>query len=517
MNKTFRLSALIIMIIFFLSCEEKPTSPVITTSNVSEITTTTAVSGGVITDDGGASIISKGICWNTSDNPTTDNSSTTETGESTSFTSTLTDLSPKTLYYVRAYATNSAGTGYGKSVSFTTLGDTPVVVAANATNIAIDSAVLNGTVNPNSLSTTVSFEWGTTTGYGNTVTAMQSPVTGSTSVSVSADLTGLAPGTTYHFRVVATNELGTTNSTDLTFTTLGQVPTVLAPSTTNLKVNTVTLNGSVNPNYLSTTVVFEWGTTTGYGNTITALQSPLTGSTPASINADLSGLTPETTYHFRIKATNILGTVFGEDLTFKTFAAIDADGNGYFSVIINTQTWMAKNLETSKYNNGDLIGTTNPSTLDISGESTPKYQWASWFDENKVSTYGRLYTWHAAVDSRGICPTGWHVPSLTDWITLIDFLGGEAVAGSKLKETGTSHWNNNTDATNESGFTALAGGMRILDGSFWGAYHAGVFWTTTPSIDPIYARTIFIYGDRTNIDYASQEKIKGQSIRCIKD
>ena len=273
----------------------------------------------------------------------------------------------------------------------------------------------------------------------------------------------------------------------------------------------------MNPHYLPTEVIFEWGTTTNYGNISALTNNPIEGNTQVNVYTDLSGLEPETTYHFRIKATNILGTVFGEDLTFKTFAAIDGDGTGYYSVLINTQTWLTENLKTLKYSNGDLIGTTNPSSLDVSGESTPKYQWASLDDENKVSAYGRMYTWNVVADSRGICPAGWHVPSQTEWVTLIDYLGGEAVAGSKLKETGTIHWNFNSDATNESGFTALPGGTRFSYGMFWGANHAGVFWTTTPYINPIYSRVIVIYGDRPNIDYHTQEKESGQSIRCIKD
>jgi uncharacterized protein (TIGR02145 family) len=142
----------------------------------------------------------------------------------------------------------------------------------------------------------------------------------------------------------------------------------------------------------------------------------------------------------------------------------DVDGNVYKTVTIGTQVWMAENLKTTRYRNGDLIGTTNPDTLDILSESTPKYQWAYEGSELIADTYGRLYTEYAVTDSRNVCPTGWHVPTNAEFTTLTTFLGGESVAGVKLKEAGTKHWRYNNpsvpSATNETGFTALPSGYR---------------------------------------------------------
>jgi uncharacterized protein (TIGR02145 family) len=147
----------------------------------------------------------------------------------------------------------------------------------------------------------------------------------------------------------------------------------------------------------------------------------------------------------------------------------DIDGNVYTSVTIGTQVWLVQNLKTTRYRNGDLIGTTTPATLEITAEATPKYQWAYDGNESKVATYGRLYTWYAVTDSRNVCPTGWHVPTDDEWTALTDYLGGESVAGGKLKEAGTTHWiSPNTGATNESGFTALPGGYRGINNSFQG-------------------------------------------------
>lgn len=241
MKLIFLLSATILMFLLFYSCEKKATIPVVTTTSVREITTTTAVSGGEITDDGGAAIITKGICWNTSDNPTLENNKTTENLNSASFTSYLSQLTPGTSFFVRAYATNNAGTAYGTSVSFKTLGDKPLSTASNASEILTTSATLSGIVNPNSLTATVSFEYGLTTSYGSSVSASQSPLSGGSDVNVSVSLTGINPGKTYHFRIKSENSLGITYSDDKTFTTLGQIPaiTTIDPSSISILIQTI--------------------------------------------------------------------------------------------------------------------------------------------------------------------------------------------------------------------------------------------------------------------------------------
>ena len=200
-------------------------------------------------------------------------------------------------------------------------GSTPSVTTNAATNVATTSATLNGTVNANGSSTTVRFEYGTTTSYGSMVTATQSPVTGMNSTSVSATITSLSPNTLYHYRVVATNSVGTTNGADQTFTTLpsGSAPTTTTNSPTGLSSSSATLNGTVNPNGLSTTVTFQYGTTTSYGNQVTATQSPVTGTNPVSISASITSLSPGTTYHYRVVATNSAGTTNGNDQMFTTY------------------------------------------------------------------------------------------------------------------------------------------------------------------------------------------------------
>jgi len=197
-------------VILCSSCK-KADIPIVITVGVTEIKTTSAVSGGQISDNGGAQIITQGICWNTEPAPVIGNNKTTQTG-SVSFTSNLTGLQPNNQYYVRAYATNEAGTGYGQTVTFKTSGDKPYSVSTDATNIMTKSATLNGNVNPNFLSTVITFEYGITTGYGNSISSAETLNADNTNLAVHADISGLLPGTIYHFRLKAENSLGITYS-----------------------------------------------------------------------------------------------------------------------------------------------------------------------------------------------------------------------------------------------------------------------------------------------------------------
>ena len=178
-------------------------------------------------------------------------------------------LTASTTYHFRVVATNSSGTRYGSDRIFTTLSATgpPVVITNPASNIASFSARLNGSVDPHGLTTTVYFQYGTTTSYGLT-TAIQSK-TGDTYQNVSVPIGGLTANTTYHFRIVAANGNGTKYGSDRTFTTLsatGPAVAITNPAT-NVASSSATLNGSVDPHGLTTTVHFQYGTTTSYGHT----------------------------------------------------------------------------------------------------------------------------------------------------------------------------------------------------------------------------------------------------------
>ena len=195
----------------------------------------------------------------------------------------------------------------------------PTVATTTATVAGDTEATVNGTVDPNEQSTEYFFKYGITTGYGEE-TDKASAGGGPSAVPASADLSGLEPKTTYHFRLFATNNTGTSEGQDKTFTTSGS-PTAATTGTTGLGDTSVTLQGTINPFGRDTTYFFEWGTDTGYGETTTVKPLGNKGTAPTAVSAALTGLSPETEYHFSLVASNASGGSQGVDKAFTTAAA----------------------------------------------------------------------------------------------------------------------------------------------------------------------------------------------------
>jgi len=226
----------------------------------------------------------------------------------------LTGLTPGITYHYRVKATNIDGTGYGADMTFFT-SEIPSVATFPATNQTTNSVRLNGSVNPNNHPTANKFEWGTSTSYGNTVDAIPDSVTGTASVNILYDLSGLTYNTTYHYRVKATNSAGTGYGSDMTFTT-GSPPILYTFPATEISQNSARLNGTIDAGGIPTAVSFEYGTSTAYGSVITADPDSSLANGFINVSALLSGLMPNTTYHFRIKGTNNITTNSGEDIQF---------------------------------------------------------------------------------------------------------------------------------------------------------------------------------------------------------
>lgn len=197
----------------------------------------------------------------------------------------------------------------------------------------------------------------------------------------------------------------------------------------------------------------------------------------------------------------------------------DIDGNIYQVIKIGNQNWMAENLRVTHYRNGDEI----PNEMDSATWST---LWdgsiGAYCDYNNdvanAVTYGKLYNWYAVNDNRNLAPAGWHVPSQVEWQALIDHLGGSTVAGGKMKETGTSHWiSPNTDASNESGFSALPGGYRHYYYGFVKRRYLAYFWSSTEH-DANDAWQFYLENINSEaILEVRKDKPCGFSIRCVKD
>ncbi len=512
------------------------TLPIISTIPATGITQNTANSGGDITSSGGASITAKGVCWNTSPNPTTGNFTTSDGIGTGAYISNMSSLSANTNYWVKAYATNIAGTGYGNEITFATLA---VITTSDPTGVTNTSAVCGGAISAGGGAniTARGVCWSTAP---NPTTANSYTNDATGTGSFVSTLTELTSNTTYYARAYATNSGGTSYGNQVSFMTL--------PSVTGNTIYSIT----------TTSAVIESTIDPGGGENITArgvcwklTQNPTIsdsktddGVGTGSFTSFPTGLSYNMNYYFRTYATNSSGTTYGPQLALRTpNNVLGPSGYWYNIVKIGNQYWFVENLKTNKYRNGDNIATTMTVSDDISDEPNPKYQWSYNDNEADVPIYGRLYTWYAVTDPRGVCPTGWHVPTDQDWTTLEIYLQNNGFNYDGTIDTdndritnnntakalaGTSLWTSsptagavgNTDYPdyrNRSSFNALPGGYRYPHGDFQNINQSGYWWSSTEySADNGLDRVMVFYSRSLNrYDYHSKKM--GYSVRCIKD
>jgi uncharacterized protein (TIGR02145 family) len=198
----------------------------------------------------------------------------------------------------------------------------------------------------------------------------------------------------------------------------------------------------------------------------------------------------------------------------------DIDGNVYHTVTIGTQVWMVENLKTTRYNDGIAIPWVKDAAAWYS-LTTPGYCWYNNAFAIYKNTYGALYNWYA-IKTGKLAPAGWHVSTDAEWTTLTEYLGGNSVAGGKLKSSGTIEastgwWSSpNTGATNESGFTAVPGGSRYPDGAFFDLGSNGIWWSSSEAI----ANNAWHWGltnNSTDVFRINNDKNCGNSVRCVRD
>ncbi|OFX37771.1 MAG: hypothetical protein A2X08_01830 [Bacteroidetes bacterium GWA2_32_17] len=193
----------------------------------------------------------------------------------------------------------------------------------------------------------------------------------------------------------------------------------------------------------------------------------------------------------------------------------DYDGNIYNTITIGTQIWTKENLKVTHYPDGILI----PNITDsIQWKNLTTSAYCNYNNTDSFANiYGHLYNWYAVNYVKNVCPSGWHVPSDFEWVTLTTYLGGENVAGGKMKEAGTTHWSNpNTGATNSSGFTALPGGDRNNSGGFENIGKSCLFWSSIQFND-LNALYRYLNYYSTEAITVSSFKTYGFSVRCLKD
>lgn len=259
-------------------------------------------------------------------------------------------------------------------------------------------------------------------------------------------------------------------------------------------------------------------------NPTTANSLTTNGSGIGNYTSTLTGLTANTTYYVRAYATNSAGTAYGNELSFTTTgggsivsnpgAGVTYGGYNYPTVVLgNGQEWMAENLKTNAYANGDPISN---ETDDNQWSNLTTGAWAHYNNNSQFDTpLGKLYNWYAVSDPRNLCPMGWHVPADGEWTVLTNYLGGMIVAGGKMKSL--SGWNPpNTAATNESGFSGYPGGQRATGGYFTGLGSYGIWWSSSET-SASEALTRSLVSGNSYAEGNDTDKFYGLSVRCIKD
>jgi len=425
-----------ILIFLVTGCE--PMFPSVTSVDVINITETSAESGGIVTDEGSEAVVARGLVWGRNSSPTLENhiGLTSEGTGQGAFVSVMNDLSPSSLYRVRAYASSDAGNSYGMVYSFTTLPTEtiiPEILTATPEVVQSDSAILGGKILSAGESPILEkgVYWGTSPDPESTGTKIT--IAGTGTGNYSTKVTGLIPNTTYYVRAYLINSSGKYMGIQVSFTTI------------------------------------------------------------LSLTGELS---------------------FNSSLTYGSVS--DIEGNTYKTIQTGTQTWMAENLRTTKYNDNTPITNVqdNPTWTAL---VSPAYSWYNNLTENKNLT-GARYNWYAAGSSK-ICPTGWHVPTDNEWTILTDYLGGLMAAGGKMKEAGLTHWEEpNIGASNSSGFTAIPAGQRRGDsGAFTGLGLYDSWWSSTEyNIYKSWYRSVAAINTQV---WRSSGAVKqtGLSLRCVKD
>jgi uncharacterized protein (TIGR02145 family) len=374
-----------------------------------------------------------------------------------------------------------------------------------------------------------------------------------------SNITGLSPNTTYYVRAYAINSIGTSYGQQLSFTTSIALATVTTNIVANITQTSATAGGNVTSTGgapgVSRGVVYSTSPNPTLSNSNVGAGSGGIGT----FSANITGLTPSITYYVRAYAINDAGVAYGEERSFFTAVVYDIDGNGYYTVIIGNQEWFAENLRVTKYHNGNAIptGHTDAQWYALTTGAYAVYPHGSIDGLNSeaevVAAYGRLYNWHTVNDSRGLCPTGWRVPTNNDWTYLERFICNELgnsncnttfpLDGTTWAELGINEgkslkscrqvnsplggqcetafhprWNSHDTAfgNNLFGFSSLPAGQRINTGPFANVGIITHFWTSTQN-DGIHALHRFFHSTYDKIGRSRYDKKGGFSVRCMRD
>lgn len=519
--KFWTIGIILLILISSIRCETEPklNSPVVRTNEVTSVSATAISTGGSVTDDGGAPVFARGVCWSINSNPTTSESRTNDGVGTGDYITTISNLQPDTRYYIRSYATNKIGTAYGNQIEITTLGALPVISLIEPSDISSSSFKCGGRITGEGASAVT--ERGVCWSENSNPSIANSKISSGAGVGeFYVIIDKLIPGKKYFIKAYAVNNHGIAYSSELTINTSPEIPQVKTLDITNVKSTSASGGGEIIKDGGAEISVRGICWSTNQNPNITNSKTTDGAGTGTFISL-INGLLPQTTYYVRAYATNSKGIGYGDYKIFTTADAEilfnsklnyekiqDIDGNEYKTIKIGTQTWMAENLKVTKLNDGTTL-TNEISNQGWSSTSSPAYSLYNNAERSKI-TYGALYNW-ASASSGKLCPQGWHIPTDKEWKVLIEYLGGNNSAEAKLKEAGNGHWI--ASGINESGFTALPGGVRYWDGQFDGLYKFGVFLGSQSSLSSPY---YVLLGTRNNLTYYILSHARnGFSVRCI--
>jgi len=535
----------VLLISLLLSCKKqtipKATLPAVITSTTTNVGAAFAILGGEVTSDGGSTLIEKGLCLSTHENPSLADSHYPGGSGTGSFSLTVT-LHPFTTYYIKAYATSLVGTAYGDQVIITTIASaltiTASMIARGDTNAVIEVNVVSDGSSPVSGR---GLCWGTKP---SPTIADNKTTDGSGAGKFTGNITGLDPGTVYYFRAYATNNDSTFYATVFLLIDSSGYPIVYTRVVSAVTPTTAIILGSFDTDWKHLVVNTGVCWSTSPKPTIADNRLSDNSSPYGSIMCSIADLTPNTTYYLRTYA--IWNTIphYGTEYSFVAESlsgpeVADIDGNLYHTVTIGNQTWMAENLKTTRYRNGDPIPNIPEADAWMNQTSGAWCNYDNFYDTQLFdysAFHGKLYNWYAANDTRNIAPTGWHVPGEAEWTTLINYLKNnvpESVSKSMAAKSDWGYFGSGSldlATNNSSGFTALPAGYRVYhysifsqdgttignNGSFMSIWGQADWWTSSELNGIGSFVRLSIYNPAPEI-IKSQFKMDGYSVRCIKD
>ncbi|HPQ35755.1 MAG TPA: FISUMP domain-containing protein, partial [Tenuifilaceae bacterium] len=494
-----------------------PIAPTVVTRSVTEIGVYTATCSAEVTYDGGAPVTARGLVWSTDETPTlSSNDGLTSNGTGNGeFTGNLTDLEPNTTYYIRAFATNSAGTSYGEQVDFTTLSGIIILTTSDVTEITGNSAESGGNVTTDggAAVTARGIVWSNSENP--TVSENQGITTNGTGTgSWVSGIVDLTPSNTYYVRAYATNSVGTYYGNEVNFTTTDGLPILTTVEVTSISSVSAQSGGNITSDggFQITVRGVCWSTSQ---NPTIADSFTENGTGIGNFTSNLTGLTAATTYYVRAYATNSEGTSYGNEVTFTTTNS----ETEVFDVTNPTtgKTWMDRNLGASRVAQsstdaeayGDLYQwgrgsdghekRTSATTSTLSSSDTPGHGnfIISTSDPNDWRSPQNDNLWQGINGTNNPCPAGYRLPTEAEFTAEIE------------------SWisNNSTGAFSSPLKFPVAGDRGYNSGSLANFDSYGLYWSSSLDVN----RSRSMYFNSSEAGMYSSRRANGRSVRCIKE